>query len=81
LLERAVILCDGSTLRIEHIDLGPAARPASASQSLAEMEKDHILSVLKQTGGAIAGPAGAAKILGVPPSTLRSRMARLGIKV
>jgi formate hydrogenlyase transcriptional activator len=82
LLERAVILCDGRTLRIEDADLGGGALqgPEIGSQSLADREKEHILSVLKQTGGAIAGPTGAAKILGIPPSTLRSRMARLGIK-
>jgi len=46
---------------------------------LADMEREHIRAVLKQTGGAIGGPGGAARILGIPPSTLRSRMARLGL--
>jgi PAS domain S-box-containing protein len=80
-LERAVILTPARTLRMEPGDLIPAAPAATTpTQSLADNERDHILAVLKQTEGAIAGPAGAARILGIPPSTLRSRMARLGIK-
>lgn len=81
-LERAVILCDGRTLRVGERDLvaGPS-RDARGSLSLADAEREHIRSVLGQTGGRIAGPGGAASILGVPPSTLRSRMAKLGIKV
>jgi PAS domain S-box-containing protein len=80
-LERAVILSDGPVLRVDPADLrmlgGDAAQ--ASSLSLADMEREHIRAILKQTGGAIAGPSGAARILGVPPSTLRSRMARLGI--
>ncbi len=73
-LERAVILAGDPTLRIDESDLRPQpGRKGPASLSLADMEREHILSVLSQTGG-------AARILGVPPSTLRSRMDRLGIK-
>jgi formate hydrogenlyase transcriptional activator len=50
------------------------------SQALEEVEKRHILAVLKQTGGVIEGPKGAAKILKLHPNTLRSRMKKLGIK-
>jgi formate hydrogenlyase transcriptional activator len=35
--------------------------------------------VLRRTGGQVAGKGGAAEILGLPPSTLRSRMAKLGL--
>lgn len=82
-LERAVILTTGRTLRLEPGELIPNSPSsiATPSQSLADHERAHILTVLKQTNGAIAGPAGAARILGIPPSTLRSRMARLGIKI
>ncbi len=85
-LERAVILCDAPVLRIEPGELRvqgePEAAPigTGAALSLAEAERAHIVAVLAQTQGAIAGASGAAKILGVPPSTLRSRMAKLGIK-
>jgi len=79
-LERAVILAERGALRIDDGDLGSQpGRPQPSSLSMADMEREHILSVLKQTGGAVAGAGGAAKILGIPPSTLRSRMARLGI--
>jgi len=49
--------------------------------SLTENEEAHILTVLRHTGGRISGPRGAAAILGVPPSTLRSRIKKLGLKI
>jgi transcriptional regulator with GAF, ATPase, and Fis domain len=49
-------------------------------RTLAEVERDYIRDVLRQTGGMIAGAGGAAEFLGLPPSTLRSRMKKLGIK-
>jgi formate hydrogenlyase transcriptional activator len=86
ILERAVILSPGSTLIVEPSALRAgragalaAVGPAASARSLEDVERDHILATLAQTNGAIAGPAGAAAILGLPPSTLRSRMAKLGI--
>jgi FADH2 O2-dependent halogenase len=49
--------------------------------SLTENEDAHIRMVLRHTGGRISGPRGAAAILGVPPSTLRSRIKKLGLKI
>jgi tetracycline 7-halogenase / FADH2 O2-dependent halogenase len=49
--------------------------------SLRENEQAHIRMVLRHTGGRIAGPQGAATILGLPPSTLRSRIKKLGLKI
>ncbi|UCE05296.1 MAG: hypothetical protein JSW07_17010, partial [bacterium] len=48
--------------------------------SLDDMERNHILKVLEQTGWRISGEKGAAKILNINASTLRSRMEKLGIK-
>ncbi len=48
--------------------------------TLAEAEREHISEVVKMTDGLIAGKGGAAEVLGVPPSTLRNRMKKLGIK-
>jgi FADH2 O2-dependent halogenase len=49
--------------------------------SLTENEEAHIRMVLSHTGGRISGPRGAAAVLGVPPSTLRSRIKKLGLKI
>lgn len=64
---------------------GLAARPEGPErplelESLAEMERRHIKQVLDHCGGTIAGPRGAAKILGMPRSTLIHRMHKLGIE-
>jgi formate hydrogenlyase transcriptional activator len=48
--------------------------------TLAETEREHISDVLEMTNGLIAGRGGAAEVLGLPASTLRSRMKKLGIK-
>ncbi len=46
---------------------------------LAEIERNYILAVLEKTNGQVGGADGAAKILGMPSSTLRSKMKKLGI--
>jgi formate hydrogenlyase transcriptional activator len=53
--------------------------PRSGAPSLDEVERQHILSVLEQTGWKISGPKGAAEILKIHPNTLRDRMSKLGI--
>ncbi len=60
----------------------PAARPAAPAPpaSLEEVERSHILATLRAAGWRIEGDAGAAARLGLSPSTLRSRMQRLGIR-
>jgi transcriptional regulator with GAF, ATPase, and Fis domain len=86
-IERAVILVTGPTLEI-----GPDVLPvavgtmASADEApeqpatLEANEREHILTVLGQTGWVVEGARGAAKILGLHPNTLRSRMKKLGIR-
>jgi transcriptional regulator with GAF, ATPase, and Fis domain len=49
------------------------------NQSLEQIERQHILDVLLSTDGVIKGPAGAAVVLGMKPSTLYSKMEKLGI--
>jgi FADH2 O2-dependent halogenase len=49
--------------------------------TLTENEAAHIQKVLRHTGGRISGPQGAAAMLGLPASTLRSRMKKLGLKI
>jgi transcriptional regulator with GAF, ATPase, and Fis domain len=76
-VERALILAHDQTL---HIDLSTGA-PAQESQeqSLQAVERAHIEHVLTMTDWRIAGKSGAAEILGIKPTTLRSRMERLGV--
>ncbi len=57
----------------------PEARLGDQS-TLAMAERRHILEMLERTGGIIAGPNGAAALLGLPRSTLQHRMNKLGIK-
>ena len=54
--------------------------PGGNEGTLEAIDRAHIIDVLGQTNWVVAGEAGAAKILGMPSSTLRSRMKRLGIK-
>ncbi|MFB9076695.1 sigma-54 interaction domain-containing protein [Flavobacterium procerum] len=49
-------------------------------KKLQEVEKEHILKVVKKCGGRISGPQGAAILLGLPGTTLISKMQKLGIK-
>jgi transcriptional regulator with GAF, ATPase, and Fis domain len=48
--------------------------------TMSEMERHHIVSILQRTGWKVTGPAGAADILGINPSTLSFRMKKLGIE-
>lgn len=79
LIERSVILTAGSTL---NVPLGELQRPAmteSGRGSLEDIEREHIIRTLRETGGVIAGLHGAAARLGLKRTTLQSRMQRLGI--
>lgn len=81
IIERAVILCNGETLK--HINIagsGSARIAKNTSLTLEAMERQHILAVLEEVGGIIEGPKGAAVRLAINSSTLRSRMKKLGIR-
>lgn len=76
-IERAIILAKGPIL---HINLPKIDGSDSESMmTLDEVQKQHIISVLEQTNRKIRGNDGAAKILGMKPTTLESRMKKLGI--
>lgn len=79
-IERAVILAQGPSLKI---DLPADSQTTYGNDpglaALADVERQHILRVLEATGWRIRGPAGAAMILGLKPTTLESRMVKLGI--
>ena len=77
-VERAMIVATGRRLMIP-LALPPAAATKS-SPKLFDVEKEHIRSVLENTGWRIRGAAGAADRLGLKPTTLETRMAKLGLK-
>ncbi len=80
-IERAVILSDGPELEIdpEVLPVSAAPPPDAGGLSMVAVEAEHIRAVLAQAGWVIEGPNGAAKVLGLHPNTLRSRMKKLGI--
>ncbi len=78
-IERAVIHSQGSVLQV--VDrFEPVADQFAPTQTLEEVERDYIIRTLENTGWRIEGKYGAARILGLNPSTLRTRMLRLGIQ-
>jgi len=90
-VERAAILAQGPVLELEGTILNdvPLASeaPVRAESSLTAIDREslddvqrvHIINVLKSTKGVVEGARGAATILGMNPNTLRSRMKKLGI--
>jgi formate hydrogenlyase transcriptional activator len=78
-IERAVILSQGSVLTVSRSEFESAAPPSSSPVTLEEAERDHILHALEQTGWVIGGTHGAAARLGLKRTSLVSTMRRLGI--
>jgi PAS domain S-box-containing protein len=84
LLERAVILCQGDSLLPQHLMVSRSRHTGASPETLPtldEGERRLILRALAQTGGVLAGPNGAAALLGINRSTLWSRMKKLGIEL
>ncbi len=77
-IERAMIVSSGTRLKIEQPDA--RATGAQPSQAMEEVEREHVLRVLEQTAWRIRGKKGAAAILGLKPTTLEFRMAKLGLR-
>ncbi len=85
IVERSVILCSGDTFSIDEAWLsgqGPLRADGSdpLPQTLQDQEKDMIEAALAKSRGKVAGPRGAAARLGIPPSTLESKIKQLGIE-
>jgi PAS domain S-box-containing protein len=84
-IERAAILSAGPVLEVgaellaAPSPLPPQTRSGTAAQSLEAVEREHVRSVLEQTGWVIEGPRGAAQILNLHPNTLRSRLKKMGL--
>jgi PAS domain S-box-containing protein len=85
IVERSVILCGGATFWIEKAWLASheAARqelPGPLPDAIRNQEKEIIEAALAESKGKVAGPQGAAAKLGIPPSTLDTKIKQLGIK-
>lgn len=84
IIERAVILAEGGTIHLRDLpDLSVSRIPTTENadtNSLVEIERAHIIKVLEESNWVIEGNNGASKLLNMNPSTLRSRMKKLGIK-
>ena len=80
IIERAVIISRGNQLEIgDWLTGNIASTTPSSLSSLADVEMEHIINILKQTNWRVSGKYGAAKILGLKPTTLGARMRKLGI--
>ena len=80
-VERAAIIATGPVLQIDDSKLrSDGAAEESAVDTLENVERNHILRALGDTNWVVHGKKGAAELLGINPSTLRSRMEKLGIK-
>lgn len=85
LIERGILLAKGDTIEdviLPDFSNQPTEKQPAESRvkTMEENERDHILAVLKKCKGRIWGPGAAAEMLNLPPSTLKSRMNKLGIK-
>jgi DNA-binding NtrC family response regulator len=85
IVERSVILCSGDTFRIEKAWLTGVQSPrlelaAPLPDTLENQEREIIETALAESKGKVAGPEGAAAKLGIPRSTLDSKIKQLRIK-
>ncbi|WP_319409425.1 sigma 54-interacting transcriptional regulator [uncultured Desulfosarcina sp.] len=82
-IERAVINSPHGSLQLLDTLESPQGRSLKSEerQTLKEMERTYIVQTIEETNGRIEGPTGAAVILGLHPSTLRSKMRKLGIQI
>ena len=83
-IERAVILSDGGTFSVDETWLTPVTPKAATTTvplvaNLMVHEKEIIETALREAGGLISGPTGAANKLGIPRQTLESKIRKLGI--
>jgi len=77
-IERAVIIATGPKLTVP-IPQAPASRQPRSSMTLKDLEVEHIRATLESTNWRIRGARGAAERLGLKPTTLETRMSKLGL--
>ncbi len=79
IIERAMIMTKGPTLRVE-LPTDQTITREKPHKKLADVEQGYIRAIVAATGWRISGPGGAAEILGLKPTTLEARMKKLGIE-
>ncbi|GAB4036121.1 sigma 54-interacting transcriptional regulator [Spirosoma gilvum] len=85
LIERSILLTKGTLIEeVGLLNMGQPILPTTSDEyrikTIDENERDHIIAVLKKCNGRIWGAGGAAEVLNVPPTTLNSKMKKLGIR-
>ena len=81
IIERAVIISTGKQLKLEDwLKKTVVSSKASHVSTLEELEREHILEVLELARWRVSGESGAAKVLGLKPTTLEARMKKLSIQ-
>ncbi|MFB9079158.1 sigma 54-interacting transcriptional regulator [Flavobacterium procerum] len=84
-IQRALLLTDGNTIKNIELSMSARIHPEQTGESFSiktilENERDYILYILKKCNGKISGAGGAAEILDIHPSTLNSKIKKLEIK-
>jgi DNA-binding NtrC family response regulator len=86
-IERSILLSNGPVIEEITLPRNASSKDNQAEQvsvgrikTIDENERDYIVNVLKNCNGRIRGPGGAAEIMGLPPTTLHSKMKKLGIR-
>jgi len=80
---RTILLSTNGKLDVNHLELEPKSEgpmPHHPVKTIADNERDHIIRVLELCKGKVAGGGGAAELLGIPATTLNSKIKKLGIK-
>jgi len=86
LVERAVLVSQSNNIKrlaipaLGNIEMAATASVDNGFKSIVQNERDHILTALKKCKGKVWGAGGAAELLNLPPSTLNSKIRKLGIK-
>jgi len=78
-IERSVILSQSPILNVPLVDLSLAAQDSHKDSTLESVLRENIVRVLRETGGVLGGPRGAAARLGLKRTTLQSKMGKMGI--
>ena len=85
LIERSLLMTRGTIIKEIYLPKSDVHQKSvrkdeESIKSFAQNEREYILSILKKSNGKVRGPGGAAELLDLPPSTLQSKMKKLGIR-